>query len=101
MTVLVTLRMSTSASKLQELVADEGDLFKEVSERAKEHGCTRHRFYGSDSEVLVVDEWPDEASFHAFFEASPEIGDNMRKAGVTGPPEVTFWRQLEVGDEIG
>jgi quinol monooxygenase YgiN len=101
MTVLVTLRVSADASKVEEMAAGEGAPFKTVTERAKELGCTRHRFYGSDSEVLVVDEWPNEASFHAFFEASPEIQDVMGKAGVTTAPEIKVWRKLDVGDDIG
>ena len=92
MTVLVTLRVSADASKVEEMAAGEGAPFKTVTERAKELGCTRHRFYGSDSEVLVVDEWPDEASFHAFnAEAGPQIGAFMQDAGVMAPPEISFW----------
>ena len=60
-----------------------------------------HHFFGSDNEVLVVDEWPDEASFQAFFDASPEIGGIMAAAGVTTPPTIEFWRPLEVDDSIG
>jgi hypothetical protein len=51
-------------------------------------------------EVLVVDEWPDEASFQAFFAASPEIQDVIAAAGPSGPPEITFWTKLDTGDEI-
>ena len=50
---------------------------------------------------MVVDEWPDAESFQRFFEADqPNIGPLMQEVG-TGEPEITFWRKLETGDEVG
>jgi hypothetical protein len=49
---------------------------------------------------MVVDEWPDEETFHKFFESEPEIKDIMTAAGASGPPEITFWTRLDVGDEF-
>ena len=47
-----------------------------------------HRFFANEAggEVLVVDEWPDAASFMRFFESSPDIGEMMSEAGVTEQP---------------
>jgi heme-degrading monooxygenase HmoA len=56
-------------------------VLKSVSARSREFGAIHHTFYGSDTEVLVIDEWPDEASFQAFFDASPEIKAVMDSAG--------------------
>jgi hypothetical protein len=54
------------------------------------------------NEVLVVDEWPGEASFQAFFENSgAQIEQMMASAGVTTQPSIEFWRHLEVGDDVG
>jgi heme-degrading monooxygenase HmoA len=64
-------------------------------------GCIAHHFYGNEDEVLVVDEWPDEASFHAFFDASPDIAAMMGAAGVNTAPGITAWRKLDTGDEVG
>ena len=48
----------------------------------------------------VVDEWPDEQSFQAFFEeAGPRIEQMMGAAGVTSEPSIEFWRHLDVGDD--
>jgi hypothetical protein len=51
---------------------------------------------------MAIDEWPDERSFRAFFdEAQPDIRPVMQAAGVTSPPDVTFWRTLETNDAVG
>jgi hypothetical protein len=49
---------------------------------------------------MVVDEWPDEESFHTFFQASPEIAGYMEAAGVTSEPVITFWRPLDTNDDV-
>lgn len=101
MSVLMTLRIKGDATKLEALAAKDPTVFPSVAAKGKEMGATYHRFYATDSEVLVVDVWPDEATFHAFFESTPEIADVMAEAGVTTPPEITFWRKVDLGDDIG
>jgi quinol monooxygenase YgiN len=97
----MTMRVAGDPSKVEEFAAANATAIQATSEKARQHGCIRHRFYGSDQGIMVVDEWPDEASFQAFFEASPEIKDYMAKMGVTAPPQITFWRLLETHDDIG
>ncbi len=99
MSVMMTLRVTGDGNKL-EATADR-DLIKSVADKAQKFGVLYQRFYASDTEILVVDEWPDEASFQSFFEASPEIRDIMAAAGVTTHPEVTFWRNMDLGDNVG
>jgi heme-degrading monooxygenase HmoA len=101
MTVLMTLRVRGDASKVEELAAESPGTLQTIVERAKEHGVISHRFYGNSDEVLVVDEWPSEEAFQAFFHASPDIGEVMQRAGVTSEPEITFWRKLDSKDEVG
>ncbi|MCW2601567.1 MAG: hypothetical protein JWM02_3396 [Frankiales bacterium] len=101
MSVLMTLRISGDATKLEGLADRDPAAFPAVSARAKEHGMTSHRFYATEDQILVVDEWPNEQAFREFFETSPEIGGFMQEAGVTSPPEATFWRRLNLGDEVG
>ncbi|HZU60243.1 MAG TPA: hypothetical protein VE983_04715, partial [Solirubrobacteraceae bacterium] len=75
---------------------------QQIVEAAKSHGLIAHRFYGTDGQVLVIDEWPDGDSFHAFFEEnSDRIGPIMQAAGAQGPPEVNVWQKLETHDEVG
>jgi heme-degrading monooxygenase HmoA len=100
MSVVMTLRVPADAKKVEELAGADPALLKTIIERGKQHGLISHRFYGNDAEVLVVDEWPDEASFQAFFAASPDIRQIMEAAGA-GEPVIKFWRELETGDRVG
>lgn len=102
MTVLVTLRMAADGTQIEKHAAEDAGIYAEVIEVAKRHGLGAHRFYATDTEVQVVDKWPSEEAFHAFFaEAGPNIEQIMAHAGVNGEPEVRFWRELEIGDEVG
>lgn len=101
MSVLMTLRVKGDATKFEALAAKDPTVFPTVAGRGKEMGADYHRFYATDTEVLVVDVWPDEATFRAFFDSTPDIATIMGEAGVTTAPEITFWRKLELGDDIG
>jgi quinol monooxygenase YgiN len=98
MSVLITLRVTGDPKAVES--ADQA-MLDTVVERAKEHGLISHHFFGNDNEVLVVDEWPDEQSFKAFFDSSPEIGELMAAAGVTSQPTIEYWRPLDVNDSVG
>ena len=97
MSVLMTMRV-TADPKAVEATPDE--VLQGIAAKAKSAGATYHRFYGTDKEVFVVDEWPDEATFQNVFESTPEVGDMMQRAGA-GQPDITFWHQLDVHDDIG
>ena len=103
MSVIMTLRVKGDPAKLEEHAAAHSDEMRSLAEQAERHGLIAHRFYGSDDgQVMVVDEWPDEGSFQAFFEeARPQIEPVMGAAGASSDPEVTFWRKLETGDDVG
>lgn len=101
MSVLMLLRVQGDAKKVEAHAAQEPGAMKTIVERAKANGLIRHRFFGTDDEIIVVDEWPDEASFHTFFNSSPEVAELMAKAGVTTAPQITFARQLDVDDAVG
>ena len=98
MSVLMTLRVHGNAKAAE---SEDKALLQTIVERAKQHGVISHRFYGNEEEILVVDEWPDAESFQRFFDASPDIAGLMERAGVTTQPEVTFWRHLDTGDDVG
>ena len=97
----MTLRVDGDAKQLEHLHEVEPDTFKRVADAGRKAGATFHRFYASDTEILVIDEWPDEQSFHAFFASQHEIPKMMAEAGATGQPEIRFYRKLELGDDIG
>ena len=98
MSVLMTLRVHANAKAVEN---EDKELLQTIVERGKQHGVISHHFYGSDDEILVIDEWPDAESFQKFFDASPEINGLMERAGVTEQPEVSFWRHLDTGDDVG
>jgi hypothetical protein len=103
MSVLVTILVRGDAAKLEQIAADDPGRMQAISEQGRKAGATSHRFYATDDgDVMVVDEWPDAASFNGFFQAmESEIGPLMQEAGVTSEPVVRFWRKLETLDDIG
>lgn len=101
MPVIVTLRAPGDPDKLEQVAAEQADVIRGITERAKDLGLIAHRFYGSDGQIMVVDEWPDPAAFQQFWEQeAAAIGPIMAQV-TSGEPEVTFWRKLETGDDVG
>jgi quinol monooxygenase YgiN len=99
--VIMTLRVSGDPDKMEQFAQANPDAIRGISERAQAASAIAHRFYGSEGQIMVVDEWPDPESFHRFFEAeAAAIGPMMEQVGA-GEPEITSWRKLETGDDLG
>jgi hypothetical protein len=102
MSVLMTLRVEGDGIATEKLAAEDPSLFKDVVAKAAELGVISHRFYASDKEILVVDEWPSAEAFQSFFEdQGPQIRRIMESAGVTSEPDIKFWHKLDTRDEVG
>jgi hypothetical protein len=102
MSVIVTVLTKGDPKRVEEYAAANTDSMLAITDSAKSHGLIAHRFYGAGDEVLVIDEWPDGDSFHAFFEENADrIGPIMQAAGAQGPPETKVWEKLETGDDVG
>ena len=102
MSVIMTAWVRGDPQKLQEFASANGDEMTAVLESAKSHGLIGHRFYGSEGQIMVIDEWPDEQSFQSFFEENlPRIQPMFEAAGAPGEPGVNFWHKLDTGDEFG
>ena|SRR5947199_5562957 len=102
MSVIVTLWVQGDPDKLERVAAEDPDRMRGIADRAKDHGVIAHRFYGTDGQIMVIDEWPDAESFQRFFEAErPQIQPLMQEIGATSEPQARFWRKLETHDEIG
>ena len=102
MSVMVTVLTKGDPKQVEEYASANSEAMQEIVASAQSHGLIAHRFYGTEGQVLVIDEWPDGDSFHAFFEEnSGRIGPIMEAAGAQGPPEVNVWDKLETGDDIG
>ena len=102
MSVIMTLWTQGDADKLEEYAQQNGDKMRGIADRAKEHGLIAHRFYGTDGQIMVIDEWADAESFQKFFEQEQgEIQPIMESIGATSEPQIRFWRKLETNDEVG
>lgn len=101
MSVMMGMVIEADPARFEQVAKDNAELLTSISERAKQAGAISHQFFAGKDSVLVVDEWPDEASFLGFFEASgPEIGSLMSQAGVTAQPTPNFWRPLDTPDKF-
>ena len=102
MSVILTLRVSGDPGRFEQAATTHADAIGRIMDVARRHGLIAHRWYGGDGQFMAVDEWPDADGFNAFFdEAQSDIGPVMQAAGVTSPPEATFWRTLDTGDAVG
>jgi quinol monooxygenase YgiN len=101
MPVIMTFRVQGDPDKLERLAKEKQDILQSIAERAKAAGIIAHRFYGSDGQIMVVDEWPDSESFNRFFESEQAAIGPMMAEVATGEPEITFWRKLDTHDDIG
>jgi hypothetical protein len=102
MSVMMVLRIKADPKKLEEHAAADPEGIRAISDQARQYGMTAHRFYGSDGEIIVVDEWPDEQSFMRFFNDTQEsIGAMFRGIGMTEQPHPEFWTELETHDKVG
>ena len=101
MSVIMTLRVSGDPDRLEQVAAEQASVLGGIAEQAKANGLIAHRFYGGDGQIMIVDEWPDPESFQRFFESQREAIEPFMAQFITGEPEITFWRKLETGDDVG
>jgi heme-degrading monooxygenase HmoA len=102
MSVIMTLWGRGDPEKIEAYAAAHKDEMQAIVEHAKQNGLIAHRFYGSDGQIMVIDEWPDPESFQRFFASvETEVAPIMEAAGVVEEPQVSFWRKLETHDDYG
>ena len=102
MSVIMTLWLQGDPAALERYAAENPETMRGIVDHAVEHGVIAHRFYGSDGQMLVIDEWPDEESFKSFFAHMHDaIAPLMQAAGVTNEPQPVFWRKLDTHDDHG
>lgn len=104
MSVLMTLQVAGDPKALEKYAQEHSEQMQEVLGAAKRHGLIAHRFYGSsDGEnVMVVDEWPDRASFESFFqEQESAIRPMFEAAQGKSQPAPMYWEELATGEAHG
>ena len=98
MSVIVIGRFKADPARLEQAFLTHKQTLIDVSDDGKAKGAVHHQFGAGDGEVVIVDEWPDEASFQAFFEGQAEIPKIMAEVGVTAPPTFEFFRKMDSPD---
>jgi heme-degrading monooxygenase HmoA len=101
MSVFMMLQVEGDPARLAEAMQDRAR-WEAINARAQGLGAIHHRFFASTDgkTIAVFDEWESEQGFQEFFQASPEIPELMREAGVTTEPRIDFWRPLDTPDQF-
>lgn len=100
MSVFMILRIKADPNALEKFANANAELMTGIGQAGKAAGATRHAFAAGGGDVLVIDEWPDEATFQTFFDSQPDIAQIMQAAGAQGAPEISFYRKLDTPDEF-
>ena len=101
MSVMMGMVIEADPTRFEQVAKENAELLTSISERAKQACAISHRFCAGKDSLLVVDEWPDEATFLGFFEAAgPDIGSLMAQSGVTTQPTPNFWRPMDTPDKF-
>ena len=86
MSVIVIGHMTVDPANLEQLWSERRADFEAVAEAARGAGATHHQWGFGQGEVVIIDEWPDAATFNRFFESQTKLGELMQAGGVQGPP---------------
>jgi quinol monooxygenase YgiN len=97
MSVIVTARLNKGIHEIGSATRRDRDLWRNVTDAARERGCLDHRVIANDHEALLVEEWSDTRVFEAFFDGTPAYRQAIDEAGFRGfPDEIDIWHR--VGD---
>jgi quinol monooxygenase YgiN len=97
MSVIVTARLSKSGHEIGSATRRDPDLWRYVTNAARESGCLDHKVIANEHEALLVEEWSDTNEFEAFFDGTPAYRQAIDEAGFRGfPDEIDIWHR--VGD---
>jgi quinol monooxygenase YgiN len=100
MSVMVIMRIQGDPATLEKFASANAEVMLKVAAEGRAAGAIRHTFAGGEGEVLVIDEWPDEASFQGFFQNQADIPRIMQEGGAQGAPEIAFYRKLDTPDNF-
>jgi hypothetical protein len=100
MSVLIVGKFKGDTSKFNTALAERGDEFAAIGERARQSGCIHHRFGVGDGFVVVVDEWGSVDQFNSFF-SDPELQGFIASTGASAePPELVITEAINSPDEF-
>jgi len=87
--------MTTTA--LQTTVADFANwksVFDTTSGLRRRHGATGHRVLSNGNDVMILVDFPDEASARALA-SDPDVREGMKRAGIQNPADLVVWSSSE------
>ena len=100
MSVIVVARMKVDPARVESLFSTHQADFEAIAADAKKVGCAHHQFLAGEAEVVIVDEWDNAEAFQQFFGSDARIAALMQAAGVSAPPEVILYRQMNSPDRF-
>jgi hypothetical protein len=101
MSVIVMTHVPGQVADFERVVKEYADTFVAVSVEGKAAGAVHHCFVeDTDGSLLIIDEWPTEEAFQAFFGSQEDIPKLMAAAGVAGPPSTTSYRIIDTPDRF-
>jgi hypothetical protein len=101
MSVLITVKVPGNTEQFRTALAERGEEFVSVVERAQSMGAVHHRFGIGDGFVLAVDEWDSPASFEKFF-ADPDMQVFIGSIGgdTSAAPDITIAEAVSTPDQF-
>jgi hypothetical protein len=75
-------------------------LLEGITEDTKGGGLIHHTFVAGEVEIVVIDEWETSEQFQSFFEGNAKIAKITELVGVTGPPAVAIYNELEAPGKV-
>ena len=101
MSVFVIVRCTvTDLGKALEWGRANGQIAEDITAYGKSLGQIGHRMLTDGTDLVVIDEWPDAATFDKFFATAPGMGEFLSGAGVAGNPEVTMLDAVEMAGQF-
>ena len=75
-------------------------LLEEITEDTKSGGLIHHTFVAGEGELVVIDEWGTAEQFQRFFEGNAKVAKITEAIGVTGPPAVAIYNEVEAAGKV-
>src|SRR2546426_1627791 len=101
MSVIVIARLSKSSKEIERASRRDPDLWRNVSEAARQSGCTDRKVIATAEEALLVEEWDDTGVFEAFFDRTPTYRQAIDEAGFQGfPDDIKLWHRVPGQDSL-
>jgi hypothetical protein len=77
-----------------------GALLEEITEDTKDGGLIHHTFVAGEGELVVIDEWETAEQFQSFFEGNAKVAKITEIIGVTGPPAIAIYNEVEAPGKV-